>query len=51
MQRVLNNFSGEELDGLITLRRYRIAPEGTAVLDRHRDIIKRHGMKAMYSSK
>ena len=51
LQRVLNNFSGEELDGLITLRRYRIAPEGTAVLDRHRDIIKRHGMKAMYSSK
>ena len=51
MKRVQDNFSQEELEGLITLRRCVITAEGTEALDRHRDIIKRHGMKAMYASK
>lgn len=51
LKRVQDNFSQEELEGLITLRRYVITAEGTEALDRHRDIIKRHGMKAMYASK
>ena len=51
LKRVQDNFSQEELEGLITLRRYVITVEGTETLDRHRDIIKRHGMKAMYASK
>ena len=47
LRRVLDNFSEEELDGLVALRRFMITPEGTWVLDKHRDIIRRHGMKKM----
>lgn len=45
LQRALDNFSQEEVAAFTTLRRYRITPEGKAVLEKHFDVIKRHGMK------
>lgn len=45
LARVSDNFSDEELSGLISLRRYRITPIGKKILEKHMDVIQRHGKK------
>lgn len=45
VQRVLDHFTPDEVAAFTALRRYRITEAGKAVLDRHRDVIRRHGMK------
>lgn len=45
LRRALENFNDKELANFTSLRRYRITPEGKEVLNRHLDIIERHGMK------
>lgn len=45
LQRVIDNFTEDEVAAFTSLLRYKITEEGKTVLKRHFDVIERHGMK------